>query len=291
MVGSTKDIVKRLPDKGLPTSVVLLGFPDYKEQEAENGVNDAVLGDAVQKDIQKTFSEKIPRLEGTKKEVEDIARLAKQYNLKTEVYLAKQASEGAVKKLRSPWVLHIATHGFYASPEKLKVEERKTKRVMTQQLMTPKEENRAFDVPVENPLLRAGLLLAGAEKTLYQDSLRQGSWQKEDGILTAQEAMNLYLDDTELVVLSACETGLGYISQGEGVYGLQRSFQQAGARAVIMSLWKVNDEVTQKLMTAFYTNWLQKKMSKREAFQQAKAQIRKQYPNPFFWGAFVMIGD
>lgn len=293
VVGSTKDILKRLPAKGLPTSLVLFGFPDYQTQtqEGESEANNEVLGDVVQKDIQKVFSEKITRLEGTKKEVEDIARLAQSYNLKTEVYLQKQASEGAVKKLRSPSVLHIATHGFYASPEKLEGVERKTPRIMTRELAMAQDENRAFDVPVENPLLRAGLLLAGAEKTLYQDSLGQGSWQKEDGILTAQEALSLYLDDTDLVVLSACETGLGYISNGEGVYGLQRSFQQAGAKAVIMSLWKVSDEVTQKLMTAFYTNWLQKKMPKREAFRDAQKQIRKEHPLPFYWGAFVMVGE
>jgi len=107
--------------------------------------------------------------------------------------------------------------------------------------------------------------------------------------LTAFEAMQMDLSKTELVVLSACETGLGDVSTGEGVYGLQRAFKVAGSRYILMSLWKVNDEATQLLMTLFYQNWLDKKMPIREAFKEAKAQLRKTHKNPRFWAAFVMI--
>jgi CHAT domain-containing protein len=114
-------------------------------------------------------------------------------------------------------------------------------------------------------------------------------FNKEEGILTASEAMNLNLDSTELVVLSACETGLGEIKLGEGVYGLQRSFMVAGANAIVMSLFKVSDEVTTDLMARFYKNWIQAG-DKRKAFTDAKKEIKEKYNSPKLWGAFLMVG-
>ena len=130
-------------------------------------------------------------------------------------------------------------------------------------------------------MLRSGLLLTNAKQAINRGG---------DGILTAYEVMNLDLSSTQLVVLSACETGLGEIRNGEGVYGLTRAFQIAGAANVLMSLWTVSDEATQKLMTEFYYNYVVRRMTKREAFRRAQEELRNEYPHPYYWAAFAMIG-
>ncbi|HOY97103.1 MAG TPA: CHAT domain-containing protein, partial [Catalimonadaceae bacterium] len=142
---------------------------------------------------------------------------------------------------------------------------------------------------VENPLLRSGLYLNKAGD-IVDESTQSKSPQLGDGLLTAYEAMNLNLNATDLVVLSACETGRGEVQVGEGVYGLQRAFQIAGAKAVIMSLFKVSDSATQELMNIFYRNWIGKGMDKRKAFIEAKKELMKTKPQPIYWGSFVMVG-
>ena len=111
----------------------------------------------------------------------------------------------------------------------------------------------------------------------------------EDGVLTAEEISNMHLENTELVVLSACESGLGDLSS-DGVMGVQRAFKNAGVQTLIMSLWKVDDNATRLLMTYFYQHLLEGD-SKRQAFDKAKAEVRKdpRYSNPHFWAAFVML--
>lgn len=211
-----------------------------------------------------TAGEKVSLLPGTKKEVETIARAAKGQRIQARTFLEDEATEARLKSLESPDLLHVATHGFFMAD-------------------LPPESDATLR---ENPLLRSGLLLAGAELTL-----KGTPPPEEDGILTAQEAMNLSLEGTELVVLSACETGLGQVQNGEGVYGLQRAFRQAGARSVLMSLWKVSDEATQEMMTTFYDNLLTRRQAKREAFRNARQSLRERFPEPYYWGAFVLVGE
>jgi CHAT domain-containing protein len=133
--------------------------------------------------------------------------------------------------------------------------------------------------------LKVGLLFAGAQNSLNAKQ----PLSKNNGILTAEEVKSLNLKDTDLVVLSACETGLGDNLVGQGVIGLQRAFMIAGAKSVVMSLWTVSDEKTQKLMTLFYSNWVNKNMSKNEALHQAKIEMKRLYPQPYYWAGFVLI--
>jgi CHAT domain-containing protein len=130
-------------------------------------------------------------------------------------------------------------------------------------------------------------LFAGANAALCGDlsSLEKGA---QDGILTAKEISLLHLNDADLVVLSACETAKGDITS-EGVFGLQRAFKMAGVQTIIMSLWKVDDEATQLLMTEFYNNWIGKKQSKREAFRNAQNSVRAQHEEPVYWAGFIML--
>lgn len=207
-------------------------------------------------------------LPGTKEEVDLINQLYKENSeVETITLLGDEAVESAIKQVKSPHVLHIATHGFFLEDSKI-----------------DEDDNEKY---VQNPLLKSGLIMAGANSYLTKGFTDSGN---EDGILTAYEAMNLNLDHTELVVLSACETGLGDVQNGEGVYGLQRAFLVAGAQSIIMSLWSVDDKATQELMTLFYQEWL-KNGDKQAAFQAAQIKLKEQYSSPFYWGAFVMLGQ
>jgi CHAT domain-containing protein len=144
----------------------------------------------------------------------------------------------------------------------------------------------AFKVS-DHPMIRSGLLLAGAN-----DAWRTGKPQQpglEDGILTAYEISQMDLRNTELVVLSACETGLGDVQGNEGVYGLQRAFKIAGAGYLIMSLWKVPDTQTAQLMSNFYSNWQERRMRIPEAFWAAQKQLRDAGLDPYFWAGFVLL--
>jgi CHAT domain-containing protein len=211
----------------------------------------------------------ITMLPGTKREVEYIAELYENLEVNYDTLLHDRALEENIKEVDHPKSLHIATHGFFIDdPEPVE------------------GENISY---MENPLLRSGLILAGANR-LLRPELDTLSGQSEDGILTAYEAMNLNLDHTELVVLSACETGLGEIKNGEGVYGLQRAFLVAGAKSLIMSLWSVDDDATQELMNLFYDEWLHTG-NKQESFRKAQQQLKYKYKKPFYWGAFVMVGE
>lgn len=217
----------------------------------------------------------LPPLPGTKTEVEEIKKVLDANKVRTEMFMAEKSDESTLKKLKNPFILHIATHGFFEANVTRKADSR----------AVPEALQRA----AENPLLRSGVMLAGASNSYSASYKDITTWESfEDGILTAYEVMNLDLDSTELVVLSACETGLGDVKNGEGVYGLQRAFLVAGAKSIIMSLWEVSDDATRDLMIAFYKYWLETG-NKHDAFKEAQKEIKFKYKHPYFWGAFVLI--
>lgn len=231
----------------------------------------AIKKDAILLGFPDYGGDKIAALPGTKVEIETVSKILKGAGYKLSQFAEQNASEKNVKALNSPSLMHIATHGYF--------------------LKDSDSQNGAFGIAAENaannPLLRSGLMLANASKTI--DGAASDIESNDNGILTAYEAMNLNLEGTNLIVLSACETGLGDVKNGEGVYGLQRAFLVAGADAMIMSLWKVDDAATQQLMTNFYSNWI-KLGNKQTAFKQAQLQLMAKYKEPYYWGAFVMMG-
>ncbi|MCX7832715.1 MAG: CHAT domain-containing protein [Ignavibacteria bacterium] len=218
-------------------------------------------------------------LPGTLEEANLIENIFKSKNYKTEKYIGSEASEDVLKNIISNkpiTILHIATHGYFF-PE---LEDKfKDKNILgASAAMTIRT--------AKNPLLRSGIILSGANLAWAEGKTIKGA---DDGILTAYDVSNLDLNNTELVVLSACETGLGDITSGEGVFGLQRAFKIAGAKSLIMSLWKVPDKQTVELMNLFYQYWIEG-MSKYEAFRKAQLEMNKNYPkDPYLWGAFVLI--
>ena len=218
-------------------------------------------------------SDRIPELPATQLEVNEIHKVLKTSGYSVNELVQKEASETNLKNAKEVTVLHIATHGYFL------------KDVVKVYWPIGVHADNAKD----NVLLRSGLILAGATA---DDRQSAGLDSVNNGVITSYEAMNLDLEGTGLVVLSACETGLGEIRSGEGVYGLQRAFLTAGANALIMSLWKVDDVATQQLMNIFYNNWI-KTGDKQKAFRQAQLQLmaNPKYKDPFFWGAFVMMGD
>ncbi|WP_421796095.1 CHAT domain-containing protein [Haliscomenobacter sp.] len=219
-------------------------------------------------------------LRWTEVEISAAANVMKSKSIVPTLKKGAEATEESFKALGhgspSPRILHLATHGFFfPDPKESKPGEGQA------------IGEKTFKVS-DNPMIRSGLVLAGGNhawktgKPLRPDL--------EDGILTAYEISQMNLANTELVVLSACETGLGDLVGNEGVYGLQRAFKIAGARYLIMSLWQVPDFQTQVFMTAFYKHWLEGKMAVPEAFRATQAELRGRYSGEAFkWAGFVLV--
>ena len=264
---------------------LLVGSPNYSMSKKSKKIQATDFNnnysDAGSYQITREFRDfTLTYLPGTKIEVEKINELLKKQGWVTQYLTGNQALEDAVKSVKNPRILHIATHGFFADDI-----QQNTGNQLNNSLLFGQNTIRA----IENPMLRSGLMFCGSQNTLNGEYNLQG--QTDDGILTGYEAMDLTLDSTELVVLSACETGLGEIKDGEGVYGLQRAFKLAGARNLIMSLWKVDDNATQLLMRKFYEFWLAGN-TKRKAFKMAQDHLKTEtvYKQPYYWGGFVYIG-
>ena len=281
IVNSARDFVlSKEHEKKIVTSTKasLYGFPDYNGNTTISVDTLAFL--ASTRNLSQEWIDRLTRgnmkaspLPATKIEIENISSTFNKNGWNVSSYSGSEASETNLKKEKSPRVLHIATHGYFFEDIPLDT-----------------ISNRFFGMDrnqmIQNPMLRSGLLFKGANRTLKGEKSIG-----ENGLLSATEASLLDLRETELVVLSACETGKGEVKNSEGVYGLRKAFSDAGAQNIIMSLWKVNDEVTQEFMTLFYEIWLNKKTSIREAFNKTQLEIKAKYPQPYYWGAFILVGE
>ena len=288
-LSSTREIVLNKPQTEYTTATIYGGIAydleaDVLLAESENYATENLLASrSIDNDTLNRGNVKY--LPGTKKEAESINLLLKQNNISAKLYATAKANEESFKALSGKHsnILHIGTHGFTWTDSVAKKQDYFTQRM---QLQTLDGSNR-FTTPTIDPLNRCGLLFAGANIALQGNSknLPEGV---QDGILTAKEISLLDLRDANLVVLSACETAKGDITS-EGVFGLQRAFKMAGVQTIIMSLWKVNDQATQLLMTEFYNNWIGKGQSKREAFRNAQNTVRTKYEEPEYWAGFIML--
>lgn len=214
---------------------------------------------------------KIEPLPGTKEEAEFLVNLVKDEKKgKATLLDEEKASESSFKDFsgKMPGLMHIGTHGFYFGSNGAGSSGAMSAEALAMQ--------------------RSGLLLAGAETGLFQpESLPADA---EDGILTAAEIARLDMSDSDLIVMSACETGLGKVG-ADGVFGLQRGFKKAGASALMMSLWKVDDDATAQLMQTFYEGWLKEGLTKSQALEKAKEKVRTTpgWSNPRYWAPFILL--
>jgi tetratricopeptide (TPR) repeat protein len=215
----------------------------------------------------------------SKEEANTLNNIFQRKNISVKLYLDTLATEESFKNLgnKSPEIIHISTHGFY---NPLPKEDQRKKL----ELMNDFTSHDVYNLS-ENPLMRTGLIFAGANYVWMGNSPVPG---RDDGILTAYEISNLNLFNTKLVVTSACETALGDIQGGEGVFGLQRGFKMAGADNIIITLWQVSAEQTKEFMISFYSKLLGGQ-SIHKAFYETQTEMKTIYPNPYYWAAFVLL--
>lgn len=222
----------------------------------------AVRGDILQGDS-------IPLLPGSKKEVDAIERVMKARGLTVESLTGKHGTEESFINMsgKAPQMLHIATHGFFYTPDEAQTVD--------------------YLQGYKDAMSLSGLIMSGGNAAWTGKELPEGVL---GGILTAANIARLDLGNIDLVVLSACQSGRGQATS-EGLYGLQRAFKKAGVQTMIMSLWNVSDVVGTEFMTLFYKNLLDNSdnFDKRRAFEKTRSAIRAKYPEPFYWAGFVML--
>lgn len=274
----------------LPLSIKLIGGVNYSDLPLTTdsvSINETTEDLALQINLQNEMNEtkstrggKISYLKDSEIEVKEINNTLKNKGWLTTISSGKNANEHLFKKelnLKSPGIVHISTHGF-AFPEKVIKEENDFQI----------KETATYKVS-EDPMVRCGLMFSGANITWNGDSKKMIETTGDDGILTAAEVANLDLSNTKLVVLSACETGLGKIESSEGTFGLKRGFKLAGVDQIIVSLWKVPDNESMELMTLFYSE-LVKTNNIDSSFSKAQKVMRNRYPfEPQKWAGFVLV--
>jgi CHAT domain-containing protein/Tfp pilus assembly protein PilF len=280
---SGKDLLPRSEESPPARSMVVLADPEFGASSAEAplAAQPAPVLAERSASLERFFSSPRsdltdrpwPPLPGTRKEAETIHRLFPH----AQLLLGRAATKRALMTLDTPGILHIATHGFFLEDGAAPATGRGVGSFGAVGETGPRQRP-------PDPLLRSGLVLAGAAQ---QGQL--GSRHHEDSLVTALELAGLDLWGTQLVVLSACDTGRGDVRLGQGVYGLRRALVMAGAESLVTSLWKVDDEATRQLMEAYYRHLLEGQ-GRSAALRQAMRTLRQKYPHPHFWAPFLPSG-
>jgi len=292
-LNSTRQLVIPAQIKIANNDAVLYGGIQF-EQDSTNHSNEPLIASQSRGELSFQLVDSTLRggswnyLAGTEREVNSIEKIMQSSGIQSNVKKGYAATEESFKNMgtngsASPRILHIATHGYFFNDTKKTVKNSGFE-----------NQNEPVFKISDHPMLRSGLIMAGGNAAWQGKQTLEG---REDGILTAYEISQMNLSNTELVVLSACETGLGDIQGNEGVYGLQRAFKIAGAKYLIMSLWQVPDKQTSLLMTTFYKNWLEaegpdkggNKMTIPDAFHAAQKELREMGFDPYQWAGFVLI--
>ncbi len=283
-LSSTRELIKKDSLKNGYNNAVLFGGIEYDVRNASHSETAMAQDvDNVSFKDQIDLSELRKRagfeyLPATKEEVEQISSLLKTARKNYSIHLGAEATEQVVKGLdgENIGILHIATHGFNIQSTRNRLG----------RIVSSDDSHSTFE---EQSLSRSGLLFAGAYNTVQ--NYQKKADKKDDGILTAKEISRINLASVDMVVLSACETGLGTISN-EGIYGLQRGLKRAGAGCIVMSLWKVDDDATSLFMTSFY-KFLTEGLTKQQSFVLAQNAVKSEstgkYKDPEYWAAFVML--
>jgi CHAT domain-containing protein len=245
-VGSGRDLARKVSPSESKT-IALFADPVFDRQASGFSTNALALRSGEVDALGKIV---LPPLPGTKAEEAAVEEVAKAGGWTPDGRLGEAANKSAIMNLKSPGILHLATHGFYLNtpPSNGADGERGMKVIEAMEM----SGNKPATLPKIDPMHASGIALTGAQATLKAWSEGRVPDPKDDGILTAEEVGGLNLDGTWLVTLSACETGVGEARSGEGVFGLRRAFMIAGAQNLLMTLWPVSDEVTPKIMTDFY---------------------------------------
>ncbi|EDX85945.1 tetratricopeptide repeat domain protein [Synechococcus sp. PCC 7335] len=289
---SGRDLLKLQSSTASAHSSVIIANPDYAG--AVNSTTEASIANtATTQSVNQRSADveglSFSALPGTAEEANAIAPLLPNPTILTQ----RQATESRLKQLVAPSILHIATHGFFLPDTTYDAtSDADSRGKLGASLEVVDTELEAALIPndyeIENPLLRSGLALAGV------NARRSGGGNlTEDGVFTALEASNLNLEGTQLVVLSACETGLGATSDGDGVHGLRRAFAIAGAESQLMSLWQVDDYGTSELMQVYYENLINEGQGRSEALRNAQLALMSTgtYAHPYYWSSFIFSGD
>jgi CHAT domain-containing protein/tetratricopeptide (TPR) repeat protein len=303
-VATARDVLRFGEQNGEPRDALIVADPDFNLCEKHSSAQSEDASRGLQEILterehprSRDFRSEVGVFEPlplTREEGEQIAEMLRSKGVAVcRLWFDRDALEEPLKAVRSPMIMHLATHGFFERDQEHKPDEG-----LRGLGVLRSGESGFLPLGIENPLLRSGLALAGAN-TLFLNM--KPAPMAEDGILTALDVCGLNLFGTELVTLSACDTGVGEVRRGEGVFGLRRAFQQAGAKTLVMSLWQVADDETQMLMQHFYRN-LFAGLPKPDALREAQLHIIREmrsrnirpdlgFAHPFFWAAFICQGD